>query len=177
MVEIIDRKTGTKMMAKILLKVHYDLQDYVFYSVKRSNTDANIFVSKLVRNSQGLTLDHQFSNGEKEVLEGIMKRFLNMEPVIKLEDDGIDFSFSVFLGELNYFDIDLCYVATMNISLIKKCLLFYGIVTEDDLIKPVVEVRETTKKFNEGFAGNLFLIIFGIVLLIFGVGVIIEVLF
>ena len=75
------------------------------------------------------------------------------------------------------FDMDKCYVATVDRKLIKDCLIYYGLVNEKMFNQPVVEVVEDKRKFNVGFASSFILIGFGIFVLIFAGIVIYSVLF
>ena len=65
MVEIIDDNTNRKMMAMILCDICYKDDYYVIYAIQREKDEANIFVSKLVKNSNGYVFDYNFSNDEK----------------------------------------------------------------------------------------------------------------
>jgi len=56
-------------------------------------------------------------------------------------------------------------------------MIFYQLVSERVFNRPVVEVIESKKKFNEGFASNIALIIMGLVVVVFSVYVLIGVLF
>lgn len=177
MIEVIDQETNKKIMTMILCSICYKGDCYVIYVVQRSKDEANVFVSKLIKNSQGYTMNHYFENGEKEVLDKIVQRFLNRESKEVLESDGFSILENVNLDEINYFDIDKCYVSTVSKTLIKNCLIQYGLVNEKLFEQPVVEVVEDKRLFNEGFAGNVVLIVFGLFILGFSVLVIWGVLF
>ena len=164
MVEVIDQDTLSKLMAMILCGIQYDKKRYIVYAVRREQEDANVFVSRLVQNSQGMVIDYQFENGEKEALEKIIQRILSKESKESLKKDGIVL-FRVQLSEINYFDIQKCYVTTVLVSLIKECMIYYELLDEQVLKVPTVEVIESKRKFNEGFVSSLVLIIFGIVLI------------
>ncbi len=175
MVEVIDRENKNKFVALILCTISYDSIDYVVYSVRREKDNANVFVSKVVQNSEGLTFDDDFFNGEKEVVEGFVRRILNKEEKSKLEQDGIQFKQEVHFEGSHYFDIEKCYVTTISVSYIKECLMFYQLFNKEMLNRPVVSIKEDTRKFNEGFVSNVALIIMGIVILLFCFGVLYEV--
>lgn len=176
MVEVIDSDTGAKMMAMIFAGVQYDGEKYVVYCVRREKEDANVFVSRLVRNSQGYAMDHEFRNGEKEVMEGILQRILNKESKDCLAKDGIQLFLDFELSGILYYDINLCYVSTVQVSFLKECMIYYELVDKRVLERPVVEVKEDHHFFNEGFVGNLFLIFFGICLIGFCIFVVYGVL-
>lgn len=175
MLEIIDQDTKVKMMALILCGIQYDSKRYVVYCVRREGNDANIFVSKLVQNSQGLVMDHQFENGEKDVIEKIIQRFLSKENSERLKADGILLFRDFELVGMNCFHIENCYVTTVTISLIKQLMIDYGLADERVFEQPVAEFVASKRKFNEGFVSNLVLIILGITLIIFCLGIVYDV--
>ena len=77
MVEIIDKNTMNKVMAMIMGGFSYNDDNYIIYCVRREKDDANIFVSKLLKNSQGYVIDYNFDNGEKSVLDKVVQRLLS----------------------------------------------------------------------------------------------------
>lgn len=172
MIEIIDISSKNKMMAMVMANVRYMNDNYVIYCVDRGNGEANIFVSKLLVMSEGYTFNNEFANGEKKLLETLVKRIINKEDV---SSDGFVLSNDMSLSEINYFDIEECYVATVGKKLIKDIMIFYKLVTEKTLERPVVEIVEDKRIFNEGFVGNIFLIVLGIVVIIFSISVIVGV--
>ena len=173
MKEVVDVKDNIKMVAMILGGICYDGHEYLLYSIKRSRDEANLFVSKLVRTSDGYHIQHDFQNGEKEVLDKVVQRIISREPAASLEKDGYSFIKNVSLVGVSSFDVHLCYVATVPVHLVKECMVQYGFMSENIFNEPVVELKEE-KKFNQGFVGNLFLIVFGILILIFSVSVVIS---
>ena len=88
MIEVIDRDTMVKMMALILCGIRYEKNTYVVFAIRRDKIDANLFVSKVTKNSSGFTMDDCFSNGEKEVVDCIVQKFLNHVPREELENSG-----------------------------------------------------------------------------------------
>ena len=177
MIEIIDIDTNRKMMAMIICSICYKGDFYILYTIRRDKDDANVFVSKLVRNSQGYAMDSNFENGEKEVLDNIVQRFLNRESKEVLESDGFSILDNIVLNEKKYFDINRCYISTVSRNLIKNCLIHYGLVNSKIFEQPVVEVLDDKRKFNEGFVSNIALILFGIFIVIFSIYIIWGVLF
>ena len=177
MVEIIDQETNKKVMAMILCSICYKDDCYIIFAVQRDKEDANIFVSKLIKNSRSYVMNNNFENGEKEALEKVVQRFLNRESRSVLESDGFSIIDDISLDEINYFNIKECYVSTVSKKLIKDCLISYNLVNEKIFKQPVVEVIDDNRKFNEGFASNIVLIIFGIFILIFSIVGIFGVLF
>lgn len=177
MIEIIDQETNQKIMAMILCSICYKEDCYIIYVVQRSKDEANVFISKLIKNSQGYVMNHYFENGEKEVLEKIVQRFLNRESREVLENDGFSILEDINLDEINYFDIEKCYVSTVSKTLIKNCLIYYRLVNEKLFEQPIVEVVEDKRLFNEGFVSNVVLIVLGVIILCFSFFVIWRVLF
>lgn len=174
MIEVIDRKTMVKMMALILCKISYDNDDYIVFSVKRDKIEANIFLCKIVRNSQGLTMDVDFVNGEKEVIESVIQRLLNNVDKVKLMKEGFSLSDDVVLSGSQYYDIDKCYVSTVSLDKIKELISFYDLSVKNMILdRPVLDVKEDKKVFNEGALLNIVLIIFGIIVIIFSLVVVI----
>ena len=163
MIEIIN-VDNSKMIAMVVANVKYMNDNYIIYCVEREDDEANIFVSKLRLMSEGYTFNNDFSNGEKRVLESLVKRIINMDDIAL---DGFVISNDIVLSDVNYFDVDECYVCTVSKKQIKEIMINYKLVTEKTLERPVVEVIEDKKIFNEGFASNIFVILFGIVVIIF----------
>ena len=176
MVEIIDKSTGQKMMMMTLCGICYRNDCYLIYCIRRDKEEANIFVSKLLKGSMGYLLCNNFENGEKEVIDQLVKRILNKDRRELLERDGFTILDRVDLDSSLEFDIEACYVATTSRSLIKECLLYYNLISEEKLQQPTVEVTVDNRKFNEGFVSSIVLIIFGITILIFSIVVIYGVL-
>lgn len=176
MVEVIDRKTKHKMMMMVLCGITYQNDSYLIYSIRRDKSDANVFVSKLIKGSLGYLIIDDFSNGEKEVLDSVVKRILNKNSLDELESDGFKFIKDIEMDSNISFDIDKCYVSTVSRDLIKECLIYYNLVNESMFNRPVIEVVEE-KKFNEGFASSMVLIVFGIIIVIFSCFVIYGVMF
>jgi len=176
MVEVIEKNTGTKMMAVMFGKLMYQEESYAIYCIRRGKEDANIFVSRLLKTSEGLALDDDFVNGEKEVIEGIIKKLLSKISLLELEQDGFSLSKEIDLSEGLSFDSKKCYVTTVPRNLIKECMIEYQLVTESIFEVPLVEVQEE-KLLNKGFISNVILIVFGIVVIIFCLVVVGGVLF
>lgn len=177
MVEVIDRKTKHKMMMMVMCGITYQEDSYLVYSIRRDKTSANVFVSKLIKGSLGYLITDDFSNGEKEVLEGVVNKILNKNSLEELESDGFKIIKDIEMDSNISFDIDNCYVSTVSRDLIKSCLIYYDLVNESMFNRPVVEVVEEKSKFNEGFASSMVLIVFGIIVIVFSCFVIYSVMF
>lgn len=177
MVEVIDRKTKHKMLMMVMCGITYQDNSYLVYSIRRDKTNANVFVSKLIRGSLGYLIVDNFDNGEKEVLDNVVKRLLNKDSKEELERDGFTIIKDIEMDNNLTFDIDKCYVSTVSRSLIKDILIYYNLVNENIFNRPVVEVIEEKSKFNEGFASSIVLIIFGVVIIVFSCVVIYSVMF
>lgn len=163
MIEVI-YGNNRKKMAMVMCEVTYDNDRYVVYCIDRGKMEVNIFVSKLVISSDGYTFNNRFKNGEKEVIDNVIKRIINKEDISK---DGFSISNNVNLSDINRFDLEECYVATINKRVIKEVMIHYNLVNDKVFEKPVVDVVDDKKVFNEGFVGNIFLIVFGIVVIMF----------
>ena len=174
MKEVIDVKDNIKMVALILGGIRYDGHEYLLYSIKRDREEANLFVSKLVKVSDGYKIQHNFDNGEKEVLEKVVQRIISKEAYASLEKDGYSFIRDVNLVGVCCFDVHLCYVATVSVKLVKECMMEYGLVSEDIFKSPVVELKED-RVLNKGFVGNVFFIIVGVLVIIFSVVMVISI--
>ena len=81
MIEIIDSSSKNKMLAMIIAVVKYMDDRYIIYAIDRGNGEANIFVSKLVVMSEGYTFSSDFANGEKALLDKIIKKVINKEDI------------------------------------------------------------------------------------------------
>lgn len=176
MVEVIDRKTKHKMIMVLMCGITYQRDSYLVYFIRRDKESANVFVSKLIKGSLGYLITDDFSNGEKEVLDSVVNRILNKNSLKELESDGFNIIKGIEMDSNISFDIDNCYVSTVSRDLIKECLIYYNLVNESMFNRPVVEVIED-KKFNEGFASSIVLIVFGIVIILFSCFVIYGVMF
>lgn len=177
MIELIDNDTNKKIMAMIFCGICYQEYCYLIYLIQRNKDEVNIFVSKLYKGSMGYLINNNFDNGEKEVLDNLVKRLLNKENKELLASNGFNIMDSFDMDSNLMFDIDKCYVSTVPKSLIKECLLFYGLKTKNEVNKPVIEVIDDDKKLNEGFASNIFLIIVGTSILIISLVVIFNIIF
>lgn len=177
MVEIIDKDTNQKMMAMILCGISYQNDYYLVYCVRRDKYDANLFASKMIKGSLGYVINNDFSNGEKEVLDNVIKRLLNKDSKELLNNDGFTIMKDIEMDSNLIFNIEKCYVSTVSRNLIKDCLIYYDLVSEKILNQQIVDVVEDKRMFNEGFASSMVLIIFGMVILIFSCIVIYGVLF
>ena len=54
-------------------------------------------------------------------------------------------------------------------KLIKDIMIFYKLVTKKTLEGPVVEIIEDKRIFNEGFIGNIFLVVIGLIVIILSI--------
>ena len=177
MKEFIDENNQVKMMALLICGIGYGEDKYLVYSIRREQDEANIFVSKLITTSGGYVINNDFSNGEKGVIDKVIQRLISKEDIHLLERDGYSIFSNITIEDTTYFNVDKCYVATVSVKLIKDCLKYYNLVTDNMLNAPNVEVIDDNKKFNEGFVGNVFVILFGVFILVFSVCVIISIVF
>ena len=177
MVEVIDKKTDVKMLMMKLCGIRYGDDSYLVYCIRRDERNANVFVSKLINGSNGYVLYNEFLNGEKNVLDGVVKRLLNKDDKKNLERDGFLFVEDVSMDSNLVFEIDKCYVSTVDRSVIKDCLIFYDLANNSIINQPVVEVKDDKSKFSEGFASSVVLIVVGVFIFIFCLIVMFGVLF
>ena len=177
MYELIDVNDNVKMMSMIFCGISYDSNEYLLYSIRRNFREANLFVSKLIRNSSGYTISHDFLNGEKDVLERVVQRIISRESISSLEKDGFRIIRDVELGNINYFDVQKCYVSTVLISLVKDFLEYYEINRDDVFKSPIVDVIDDKKKFNQGFVGNIVVIMFGVFIFLFCISIVLGIIF
>jgi len=177
MVEVIDKNTFNKMMMMVLCGIKYQDYYYLVYCIRRDKKDANVFVSKMFKGSQGYIINSNFENGEKESIDVVIKRILNKEKLEILNNEGFYILKKVDLDSNLEFDMNKCYVGAIPTSVIKNCLMFYDLVNKKILEQPVVEVADDKRKFNEGFTSSIVLIVFGIFILLFTGVVLYNVLF
>ena len=177
MFEVMDRATNNKLMAMMMCGICYQGNCYLIYCVRRDKDEANVFISKLIKGSMGYVIDDNFSNGEKNAIDGIVNRLLNKESVESLERSGFNILRDIEMDSHLSFDIEKCYVATVSRDMIKNCLIYYRLVNENMFNQPIVEVVEDKRKFNEGFISSIALIVVGVGILLLSCFVIYSVLF
>ena len=165
MVEVIDQDSAVKMMALVLCGVLYDNNTYVVFAIRRDKIDANLFVARLEKNSKGYVIDTKFKNGEKEVMDSVVKRLLNHDAKEKFEEDGFSILDDISLEGTQYYDINSC---------IKEMMKYYSFIRENLFEQPILDVKEDKRIFNEGFFSNILLILFGILVIVFCVFVLIK---
>ena len=174
MYELIDENNNIKMMALIICTFNYGNKPYCLYSIERDPEQTNIFVSKLVENSQGHTLDNNFESGEKEALENIITDFLSKTNLDILKEKGFIIT-NINLNGISKFNDKKSYITTYNKNLLKECMLHYNLnIPNDDT--PLVTIKKS-KPINKGNYDKILLIILGIITIIVSILAIIKVLF
>lgn len=168
--EIIDVDNNVKMKCLVMLCFRYGDCMYVVYSIKRDANQRNIFISKLVINSEGYTMDSNFTSDEREALERVVAKIINCCNKQLLLEDGVKFASDVKFSLINKFSSSRCYVATYDNEVIDKIMKFYGVVRD----KNVVLVRQSNHS-NNGNIGVILLILFGIAVIIGCLIVIIDI--
>ena len=103
MYELIDENNNIKMMALIICTFTYGNNPYCLYAIDRDSTDTNIFVSKLVTNSLGYTLDSNINDDEKKALEDIISSFLSKTSLDTLSEQGFKLT-DIKLAGINKFN-------------------------------------------------------------------------
>ncbi len=64
--------------AKIITMIEYEGTEYVVYSIDRDEENANIFVSKLVKEGDHLLLDEIQSTDVKEKIDNVVKEMIKL---------------------------------------------------------------------------------------------------
>ena len=64
--------------AKIITIIEYEGTEYVVYSIDRDEENANIFVSKLVKEGNHLLLDEIQSTDDKEKIDNVVKEMIKL---------------------------------------------------------------------------------------------------
>ena len=64
--------------AKIITMIEYEGTEYVVYSIDRDEENANIFVSKLVKEGDHLLLDEIQSTDVKEKIDNVVKEMIKI---------------------------------------------------------------------------------------------------
>ncbi len=64
--------------AKIITIIEYEGTEYVVYSIDRDEENANIFVSKLVKEGDHLLLDEIRSTDVKEKIDNVVKEMIKL---------------------------------------------------------------------------------------------------
>lgn len=64
--------------AKIITIIEYEGTEYVVYSIDRDEENANIFVSKLVKEGSHLLLDEIQSTDVKEKIDNVVKEMIKL---------------------------------------------------------------------------------------------------
>ena len=64
--------------AKIITMIEYEGTEYVVYSIDRDEENANIFVSKLVKEGNHLLLDEIQSTDVKEKIDNVVKEMIKL---------------------------------------------------------------------------------------------------
>lgn len=164
MIELID-DSNRKIMVMPFCTVSYSEYKYFIYCTRRVNDEINIFFSKIIKTSEGDALSNEFVNGEKEIIEKVIKKMLSNEDISKLEKDDFKINNDITLEGIQRFDFNICYITTIPLKKVKECMIFYNLVKKDYFSTPTIEVLDESY-FNKGFISNIGLIILGIVVLI-----------
>lgn len=174
MYELIDENNNIKMMALIICTFTYGDIPYCLYSIERDKEEDNIFVSKIVKNSLGNTLDSNIKEDEKEALENVIASFLNRNSLENLKEQGFELT-NLKLNGINKFNEKKCYVTTYKKVFLKECMLNYHLEIPNNNT-PIIKVKKS-KPINKGNYENILLIILGIITIIVCILVIIKILF
>lgn len=173
MIEVIDSES-IKRMAKVMCGLLIDDNLYVLYLIKRDKESVNIFGSRIVRNSEGVSvIDSDFSVYEKRKLDDVCSRLFNKDSVSNLENDNIRFVNDLDINDgVNKFDVGKSYISTVGWNDIEVCAMYYGFKLRSGK-KPVkVNKLETSNK--EGFISNILVLIFAVSFLVVCVSLLID---
>ena len=174
MYELIDDNKNIKMMSLIICTFIYGNNDYCLYSIDKDKEESYIFVSKLVRNSQGYTLDNNFKSGEKGALDDLIASFLSKESIDSLKEKGFAFT-DIKLNGICKFNDKKCYITTYNKNLLKECMLNYNLEIPNSNA-PIIKVKKS-KPINKGNFGKILLIVLGILTIIVALLAVIKTIF
>lgn len=156
--EILDVDSNVKMMANVLVMLKINNDNYMFYAINRDDEQDNVFVSKLVKNSEGYTTSYEFVNGEKESLDSIFSMLINNDDL--KDNKNIEIVKDLELAMYNKFSSNICYVASCSKNIINNVISKYG---ESSSSRVIVKKPEENDSINYN---NLFLVLFGILVLI-----------
>ena len=174
MYELIDENKNIKMMAIIICTFTYGNNNYCLYSIDRDKSDTNIFVSKLVTNSLGYTLDSNISEDELEALGDITALFLSKESLDKLREQGFSLT-DLKLSGINKFNEKKCYITTCNKDVLKEVMLNYNLEIPNNNT-PIIKVKKS-KPINKSNIGSILGIILGVLTIIVCLLAIIKIIF
>ena len=163
MYELIDENNNIKMMALIICTFTYGNNPYCMYAIDRDNNDTNIFVSKLVTNSLGYTLDSNLSEDEKKALEDIIASFLSKESINSLKEKGFNIT-NIKLNGINKFNEKKCYITTYNKGILKEVMLNYNLEIPNKNT-PIIKMKKSAP-INKSNIGSILGIILGVLTII-----------
>ena len=156
--EILDVDSNVKMIANVLVMFRINNDNYMFYSINRDEEQDNVFVSKMVKNSEGYTMSCEFVNGEKESLDSIFTMLINGDDLSN--NKSIEIVNDLDIAMYNKFSSSICYVSSCSKNIINNVISRYGRNSENMAVvrKPV---QNESINYN-----NLILVILGVVVLI-----------
>ena len=173
MIELIDVDGNIKFMGNIITGIKYGNELYVMYSINRDIDNDNLFVSKLVNNSNGYVMDNSFSGGEKGAMDDVIISILSKESMDKLKNKGIEFVNDISLDDINRFSVTNCYVTTYKKNLISDCINYYGFSVNNNKTNTIVKEKDVSY-FSENNRPSVYLILLGILVIIVSIIVIIK---
>lgn len=164
MIEVIDNN-NVKRLAKVMCGLLIEDDLYVLYLIKRDKDSVNVFCSRVVKNSEQVSvIDSDFSEKEKRKLDDVCRRIFNKDSVSNLEKYNIKLVFDMDINDgINKFDIDKSYVSTMSNEEIDVCNMYYGFKLNSN--KKIIKVNTLEKDKDPGFVSNILVLIFAITFL------------
>jgi len=149
---LLDKNNNLQKNATAIVKFNYDGKDYLVYSIEENSENDQIFVSKLVVNSEGKYFIDNLLSDEKGKLNNIVYNIIILIPTEAQKGSTFDSLTTSFLDKLSvkllsglpnmdvqeYFSN--CSVAITNKSLVSSAVKFY----DENLNKPVETVPTWT---------------------------------
>jgi len=71
-------ENGIEKEAEIITSFNYKEKDYIVYSIEKDDENANVYVSKLLKDSEGYDIIEDINNdSEREEIKNIVKEILS----------------------------------------------------------------------------------------------------
>jgi len=71
-------ENGIEKEAEIITSFNYKEKDYIVYSIEKDDENANVYVSKLLKDSEGYDIIEDINNdSEREEIQNIVKEILS----------------------------------------------------------------------------------------------------
>lgn len=162
MIEIID-ENNNKMKANIMCRIVFEGIEYCIYLIERDNVSINMFISKIVSNSEGIrSIDSGISSDVKDKLDVICNKIINKVSIDNLNSEGVKIIYDYKLDNgVNKFITNNSYVCTLKKEDINDIYKFYQF--KNNIHSNVVKIKESTNKLDKEDKKNIWAIIFGLI--------------